>query len=249
MLARGGAAICCYANGGVQRVCRPWEFRYAGFCMDKKKFSDSATIIALEFSGALDARGFPAAAEWNRVPPVRFSSDWQGKNEDTARETEVRMLWTNEMLYLQFRCRYRTLTTFADSAPNGRRDQLWDRDVAEVFIQTDATRPHRYWEFEISPNGMWIDLEISAGGKRDPQSGMRSHVVLDEPEKRWTAVLALPMRALTDVFDACQAWRINFFRVEGAAEPRFYSSWQPTRTPQPNFHVPEAFGVLRFQKP
>ena len=42
-------------------------------------------------------------------------------------------------------------------------------------------------------------------------------------------------------------WRVNFFRVEGAREPRFYSAWRATNTPQPNFHVPEAFGKLRFQ--
>jgi alpha-galactosidase len=216
--------------------------------MDIIDFSDSATIVAMELSGALDAGGFPAADEWNRALPVRFASDWQGRNEDTARETEVRILWTNEMLYLKFRCRYRTLTIFKDSASNGRRDQLWDRDVAEVFIQTDAKRPRRYWEFEISPNGMWIDLEISAEGKRDPQSGLESRVLLNESEKLWTAVIALPMGALANAFDASEEWRVNFFRVEGAAEPRFYSSWQPTRTPQPNFHMPEAFGVLRFQK-
>jgi len=41
-------------------------------------------------------------------------------------------------------------------------------------------------------------------------------------------------------------WRVNFFRVEGATEPRFYSAWRPTNTPKPNFHVPEAFGALVF---
>jgi alpha-galactosidase len=39
---------------------------------------------------------------------------------------------------------------------------------------------------------------------------------------------------------------VNFFRCEGVAPNRFYSSWQPTRTPTPDFHVPEAFGTLRF---
>ena len=43
------------------------------------------------------------------------------------------------MLWLRFRCRYRTVTVFADSEANGRRDQLWDRDVAEVFLQTDPS--------------------------------------------------------------------------------------------------------------
>jgi alpha-galactosidase len=39
---------------------------------------------------------------------------------------------------------------------------------------------------------------------------------------------------------------VNFYRVEGPQEPRAYLAWRPTKTPQPNFHVPSAFGKLRF---
>jgi alpha-galactosidase len=39
---------------------------------------------------------------------------------------------------------------------------------------------------------------------------------------------------------------VNFFRVEGPSEPRFYASWRPTKTPVPQFHVPEVFGKLVF---
>jgi len=206
-----------------------------------------ATAVAMELTGGPDPVGFPSAHAWILAPPVRFACDWQGENADLTRETEVRVLWNNDFLYLRFLCRYRTLMVFADSDANGRRDQLWDRDVAEVFLQTDASQLRRYWEFEVSPNGMWIDLEISMDGKRDPESGMKSQVTVNEGGKIWTAELALPMGVLTADFHPSQEWRVNFFRVEGATEPRFYSSWRPTYTPQPNFHVPEAFGILRFQ--
>jgi alpha-galactosidase len=222
-------------------------FRYAGWCMDHHR-RVLAAAIAQELRGGRDATGFPAAESWLIAPPIRFAKDWQGKNEDTGRETEVRILWTPEMLWLQFRCRYRSLTVFDDSDPGGRRDQLWDRDVAEVFLQPQLGEPRRYWEFEIAPNGMWIDLDISPVEKRNPQSGMKSRVIVDNSEKLWIATIALPTRELTEVFDPGEDWRVNFFRVEGQDEPRFYSAWQPTHTPQPNFHVPEAFGILRFQK-
>ena len=206
------------------------------------------TAVATELFGEPDTDGFAPAQAWALAQPLRFAADWRGENQDFARETEVRLLWTNANLYLRFCCSYRTLTVFADSDANGRRDQLWDHDVAEVFLQTDAGQPRRYWEFEISPNGMWIDLEISPEGKRDARSGMKSRVVVYEPEKIWRAELVLPMAVLVNAFDASAEWRANFFRVEGATEPRFYSSWRPTRTPQPNFHLPEAFGAFRFQK-
>jgi hypothetical protein len=54
------------------------------------------------------------------------------------------------------------------------------------------------------------------------------------------------MKALVDHFDPKAEWRANFYRIEGQNEPRFYSAWQPTHTMKPNFHVPSAFGRLRF---
>jgi alpha-galactosidase len=62
----------------------------------------------------------------------------------------------------------------------------------------------------------------------------------------WVAELAIPLKALTDNFDPNAVWRVNFFRVEGPEPRRFYSAWRATHTPEPNFHVPAAFGKLRF---
>ena len=203
--------------------------------------------VAIRLTEPCDAEGFPTPASWERAVPLRFNADWQGKNADPARETEVRLLWTREILFLRFHARYRTITVFADAEASGRRDQLWDRDVAEAFLQPDGSTLRRYTEFEVSPNGFWIDLDIAPGEKHDLRSGLRRRVVLKEAQKTWTAELAIPMKCLVAKVDPTLAWRANFYRVEGAEEPRFYSAWRPTRTPVPNFHVPEAFGELIFK--
>ena len=98
----------------------------------------------------------------------------------------------------------------------------------------------------MSPNGFWIDLDIAPGEKHDLRSGLKRRVVLDESQKVWIAELALPTKCLVAKFDPTAMWGVNFYRVEGAEEPRFYSAWRPTGTPVPNFHVPEAFGELIF---
>jgi hypothetical protein len=203
-----------------------------------------ATAIPHEL--AFDARH--PAPEWQSAKPVTFCADWQGKNADPGRETRVRVLWTLQTLYLRFECRYREIFVFEDSDPNGRHNQLWDRDVAEVFLQPDPSRPRYYKEFEVAPNGFWIDLDVSPGPLQDLKSGMRSSVWLDKERKTWDAELAIPMKALTAKFDPEAVWRANFYRVEGPKEPRFYSAWQATNTPEPAFHVPSAFGYLRFAR-
>ena len=208
---------------------------------------ETEAAAALEFAGRVDAQGFPGDRAWENARAIRFHQDWQGQNADPKRETEVRLLWTHEVLYLRFLAHYRSVTVFPHAEPGGRKDQLWDRDVVEVFLQPSGSHGRHYKEFEVSPNGFWIDLDIRPGEKRNLQSGLRRRVKVDEHSKTWMAELALPMKSLTAQFDATKAWRVNFFRVEGATEPRFYSAWRPTRTPVPNFHVPEAFDKLVFE--
>src|SRR6202158_1747834 len=208
--------------------------------------SNKRTAVAVRMTELADADGFPTPSSWEVSAPLHFNADWQGKNADPERETEVRLLWTPESLFVRFHAKYRTITVFPDAAPTGPRAPLWERDVAEVFLQPDPTQLRRYKEFEVSPNGFWIDLDIAPGEKHDLKSGLRRRVILNEAAKTWVAELMLPMKCLVERFDPAAAWRVNFYCVEGAAETRFYSAWQPTGTPSPNFHIPEAFGQLVF---
>ena len=206
-------------------------------------------IVATYVPNEIELDASHASAEWKDAGAVAFCSDWQGKNPDPGRETTVRVLWSRRSLYLRFECRYRELYLFSDADPGGRRDHLWDRDVAEAFLQPDSSRERFYKEFEVSPNGMWIDLDISPKGLADLKSGLRRSVFLDEKEHAWGAELAIPLNALTSDFDSSAVWRANFYRIEGKREPRTYLAWQATGTPEPNFHVPSAFGKLRFAQP
>jgi alpha-galactosidase len=206
------------------------------------------TTFAARLRETRDSEGFPPQSAWERAPALLFDHDWQGKNADPGRATEVRLLWMLETLFVRFECRYRTVNVFPDARADGWRDELWDRDVAETFLQADASDPLAYREFEISPNGLWIDLAVSHGQTEELHSGLKRRARIDEKARVWTAEMAIRMKALTASFDATQAWRANFFRVEGEGEPRFYSAWSPTHSAHPNFHVPSAFGTLRFNE-
>ena len=184
-------------------------------------------------------------SQWQNAARVTFCRNWQGKLADPELTTGVQVLWSAKTLYVRFECRYRQLFLFEDSQGGGRRDRLWERDVAEVFLQPDPARPQYYKEFEVSPNGLWIDLDIFPDGQADMRSGMQCSVSLDGKQRVWAAELAIPIRAMTANFDPGASWGVNFFRIEGG-DPRIYHAWQPTLTPHPDFHVPEVFGRLRF---
>ena len=65
--------------------------------------------------------------------------------------------------------------------------------MAEVFLQPDRFGEKYYKEFEVSPNGQWLDLDITPEGLRHITSGMRSRVRIDEDRSAWIAELAIPM--------------------------------------------------------
>jgi alpha-galactosidase len=202
---------------------------------------------ALRLREKPDADGFPQKSSWEAAQSIRFDQDWQGQNADAGKATEVRVLWTPETWFLRFHANYRELNLYPDAREDGWRDKLWDRDVAEAFLQPDSSDPAKYKEFEVAPNGFWIDLDVSHGAIQELHSKLRRRVVQNSSDKTWTAELAIPMRSLTSSFDPNHPWRVNFYRIEGKSEPRFYSAWSPTYSPKPNFHVPAAFGTLVFQ--
>src|SRR5207247_85894 len=53
-------------------------------------------ITATRISGDLRLHAANPGPEWAHAEPVRFSTDWQGKNADPELETEVRVLWSPE---------------------------------------------------------------------------------------------------------------------------------------------------------
>ncbi len=146
-----------------------------------KVLSKERTAVAVRMLELPDADGFPTPSSWEVAAPLRFNTDWQGKNADPERETEVRLLWTPESLFVRFRAKYRAITVFSDAEPNGRRDQLWDRDVAEVFLQPDPSHLRSYKEFEVSPNGFWIDLDIAPGEKNLGRGACAAHGTPSRP--------------------------------------------------------------------
>ena len=206
------------------------------------------TVVAMRLIEKTGDEGFPMNSAWEKAPAIQFNHDWKGENPDPQRATEVRLLWNPDTLFVRFHCTYRSITVFPDARADGWRYELWDRDVAETFLQPDSSDLFVYREFEVSPNGFWIDLAVSHGKIEELHSGLRRRVVLDERAKTWTAQMALPMKCLTTQFDPKHAWRANFFRIEGAGDSRFYSAWSPTHTPKASFHVPSAFGSLLFRE-
>src|SRR5581483_2462178 len=164
--------------------------------------------------------------------------------------TEIRSRWTRKNLYFLFICPYETLNLNPSPSTSTETFQLWDWDVAEVFIGSDFKNIRRYKEFEISPQGEWVDLDIDLSIPHHEEgwkwnSGFTVMARIDSAAKLWYGVMRIPFSALQSRAPVVgDTFRINLFRSQGPLPNRIEVVWQPTMTQ--TFHTPEKFGLLRL---
>jgi len=189
---------------------------------------------------------------WKKAAEISIEKYWSGENAPIGRHAKAKLLWSKTAFYIRFEAS-QTEPLIVSDKPNlkNKTRGLWDRDVAEIFVAPDKSEPRKYFEFEIAPNGEWIDLAIHQMPERretdwDYNSGMQSAARI-EKDKVWMAI-KIEWKAFGKTPQANEVWHGNLFRCVGAGETRGYLAWQPTKTPQPSFHVPEAFGEFEFTK-
>jgi alpha-galactosidase len=200
------------------------------------------------------AADVPAAAldhaEWTSARAVWITRYWSGTQAPDCRHAEARLIWSSAALGVRFVCLpAEPLIAHPHPQLDRKTIGLWERDVCEIFIAPDIQQPERYLEFEAAPTGEWLDLGIHQRPDRretdwDLQSGMTAAARIGANEI--VIAMRVPWEAFGRAPQAGERWRANLFRCVGAGPERGYLAWSPTRTAQPNFHVPAAFGWLRF---
>lgn len=135
---------------------------------------------------------------------------------------------------------------------------LWQEDVVEVFLA--PSRLEEYFEIEVNPLGTTFDARIES------PDGVRATMKTD---LAWTCeglfagirqdagriagatlavVIRVPFASLGRGTPADgETWRGNLFRID--RDPTLgddFLAWQPTLRTPPDFHLPAAFGTLRF---
>jgi hypothetical protein len=193
----------------------------------------------------------PSSPEWKRAGVV-FAENGPKGDPAPGHRTEIRSRWSDRNLYFLFICPYETLYLKPNPTMAADTDKLWDWDVAEVFVGTDFQNIKRYKEFEVSPQGEWVDLDIDLThaqpvGGITWNSGFASKARIDRNRKVWYAEMRIPLDKIDDRRpEPGLEMRVNFYRIEGAPPNRIYIAWQPTG--KATYHVPEAFGRLKLLK-
>ena len=191
----------------------------------------------------------PMSSFWRGSEAIYMESDALGKDEPKYR-TEIRTRWTKQNLYFLFVCPYEELNLKPNPNTSVETNELWNWDVAEAFIGADFKNIKRYKEFEISPQGEWVDLDIDLDRRHEDSgwkwnSNFEVSSRIDKAAHVWYGAMRIPYAAIDSRPAAAgNTLRINLFRCQGPASSRHYIAWRaPMRD---SFQVPERFGTLKL---
>jgi hypothetical protein len=189
---------------------------------------------------------------WDEIPalPPFILADGSGP---AKQQTVTRVCSDSEALYVRFDCDDPDIW----GSYTWRDEPIYVEEVVEIFLGPGRANLTRYYELEISPNGVLFDasiynptsrradLEINTGWDCP---GLRWHAERNDAAHHWWAVLVVPWAAVAPPGDFPLIWRANFYRIERprGAIPEF-SCWSPTMTEPADFHKPAYFGTLMLE--
>ena len=203
---------------------------------DEDEADADAPAITIDGDGSEEA--------WSKATPVAYDTLWSGAH--TSFPTQVRALWSSRALYMLWEIDNTGLNVDTSRPVDVERESLFQEDCVEVFVAPDPTERRRYFEIELGPMGHFFDLKIDRiKGTSDEtwssEAEIKTHA--DRGAKKAIIEVALRSRDIASALKAGVKLPMNMFRMEGKGTRQFLA-WSPTKTPRPNFHVPEAFGTL-----
>ena len=193
----------------------------------------------------------PDSAFWKTVSGVVLDKSVLGEARPKLR-AEVRSRWSRTNLYFLFIGHYEALNLKTNPVTTAETDRLWLHDCFEAYVGGDLERTNRYREFQMSPQGEFLDLDIDSAqprpGYHDERlwnSGFTVKARIDETNHLWCGEMRIPFAALdARPPQTGNELRVNFCRQDGTGRNRDFLAWQPTGAWTP--HRPEKFGMLRL---
>ncbi len=204
------------------------------------------SVYSAHEGGGLD----PTAEFWKHSGTVIADRD-SFAHVVPGHRTVVHSRWTNQNLYLLMECPYQEMWLKPKGTAAQETFGLWDWDVAEAFLGTDFQNIRRYKEFEVSPRGEWVDLDIDLNKPNHEDgwkwnSGFTHTARIDATNHVWYAEMRIPWKALQATPPhKGEELRANFYRAQGPPKSRVLIAWRPPM--KASFHSPESFGTLRLE--
>jgi hypothetical protein len=211
------------------------------------QYSVKRATAAIMPDGILDEE------DWKVAPAFGdFVFPWYTSGE--KEQTEAKMLWDDDFLYLSFVCR--DLHIWADHY--NTNSSVSTDDAAEIFWNPSPDTQGNYYQFEMNCIGNVLSVYHNGASVRPVILVPHIGRVIDgsvnkdsDADTLWVLEVAIRFTDYPEiprshlVPQAGDMWRINLNRCGGKTNLQ-YSQWSPSPTAQPQFHSPDDFGQIYF---
>lgn len=168
---------------------------------------------------------------------------------------QAKLMYDEQNIYVLFRVKdqyVRSITTEINGP-------VWKDSAVEFFFAPDIAAPEQYFNLEINGGGTpLLGYRPNRPSTEDIKSIEIAHSLpevvdpeLGEPVT-WTIECRIPLAMLAKYAHVVQPapgvqWRGNFYKIAENNSNPHHATWALIDAPNPTFHLPQYFGVLRFQ--
>lgn len=198
---------------------------------------------------------------WNGIESLQVKN-FMGDKPEHFPYTQAKVAYDNTAIYVIFRVEDR----YVRAAAKKHQGPVYLDSCVEFFFTPGTDIKEGYFNLEMNCGGtMLFHHQMKP---RDEQTHLSeehlqqvevAHTLPEiiDPEMvgdtTWIVEYRIPFSILSNYHsfsepEAGTIWRANFYKCADQTSHPHWLTWSPIDFPRPNFHVPEYFGILEFQK-
>jgi len=199
-------------------------------------------------------------AEWKKIETIKIEN-YMGTVSPFKPTVEAKMIYDTDNVYVIFRVKDK----FVKSTVTEYNGNVSGDSCVEFFFAPDTDAPLKYFNLEINAGGTplifyvskpWTEfVKLEAPEIKQIEIAHSLPSVVDpeiaEPVT-WTIEYRIPLSMLKKFSNVTNPapgviWKANFYKTGSRTSNPNYLTWNFVDNPKPNFHLPQFFGVLKFQ--
>lgn len=198
--------------------------------------------------------------EWQKVEAIQLEY-FMGDTPKFRPEVKVKMMYDTNNLYVIFR----VADHYVRCVTNETNGPVYEDACVEFFFSPDVNSPLKYFNLEINCGGtalMFYNLVPRKDYKILDSADIRkieiAHSIpqIIDPEITdaviWTLEYRMPFELLKKYATVSQPgpgviWKGNCYKIGDKTSNPHYQTWSLVNQPNPDFHLPQYFGSLKFQ--
>jgi hypothetical protein len=198
--------------------------------------------------------------QWQNIDALEITN-FMGTIPGIQPVVRAKMMYDNVNLYVIF-C---VQDQFVHCITKDYNGPVWEDSCVEFFFSPDTIQPERYFNLEINCGGTPLmhynvipNMDIRMLATDDIRMIEIAHSLpqLVDPEitdqVTWTIEYKMPFTLLEKYSKVTTpkpgvAWRANFYKIAENSSNPHYMTWSVVDNFQPDFHLPQFFGCLKFK--